>query len=215
KRFPDKDSVLRFFKKDGPLVNTRGADPEEANAAAFCHVSTKRSIIAPDLNPGCPETMAGAEENGSGGCGGAAVRELSHVMNLVVRRAALYASMLSHRREMEALKSQGIRVNTGQHTEGQLWTNKDVDMDAETELPSVEEIESELLPKDYTTTEELATALKRWYFVGTVIRDFYGSEKANSIKWELAKSKKAEVDWAIPSILRHFQEPTLFVYGNG
>ncbi|KAF9342253.1 hypothetical protein BGX26_007957, partial [Mortierella sp. AD094] len=82
KRFPDKDSVLQFFKKNGSLVNTCGVDPGEANTAAFCHVLTKRPIMTSDLNPGCPEAMAGVEKDDGRGC--AAVKESSHVMNLVV-----------------------------------------------------------------------------------------------------------------------------------
>ncbi|KAG0018262.1 hypothetical protein BGZ80_007385, partial [Entomortierella chlamydospora] len=129
-----------------------------------------------DLNPGCLEVMVGVEEDG-GREFGAAVKKSSHVMNLVVRRAALYAPVLSHRRKMEALKSQTICVNPRQHIGGRLRDQRRW-YECQGRLPSVKEIEPELLPNDYVTTEELATALKRWHLVDTVLRGFCGSEKA-------------------------------------
>ncbi|KAF9109485.1 hypothetical protein BGX27_007563 [Mortierella sp. AM989] len=177
KRFPDKDSVLQLFKKNGSLVNTCGVDPGEANTAAFCHVLTKRPIMTSDLNPGCPKAMAGVEEDDGRECG-AAVKESSQVMSLVVHRAALYAPILflqkvyiiyvlcymrqcCHIAEKWKPEIAKDPCNPRQHIEGQLWINKDVDMDAKTGLPSVKETESELLPNDYATIEELATALKQ------------------------------------------------------
>ncbi|KAF8930119.1 hypothetical protein BGZ58_008454 [Dissophora ornata] len=96
-----------------------------------------------------------------------------------------------------------------------LVTHKDVDTDAKTGLPSIKEIESVLPPLNYATVDELETALKRWHLVEPVLHGFYGSGKVKGLGWELSKSKEAEVDWAISSVLRHCKGPTVFVYGNG
>ncbi|KAK3822835.1 MAG: hypothetical protein J3Q66DRAFT_385364 [Benniella sp.] len=150
-------------------------------------------------------------------------RKPKQVINLHVKRAALYSPTLAHRRAMERLKRQRPSVNAQGSITPAVWTTAQVDaisakLPRSVELPSIQELESSLPSSTFDTIETYRLGLKQFTM-------FYSSRTMKKLSWEKTKSLRAEKDWAVNGALQvvkassesdmESQRNALIVYGNG
>lgn len=144
--------------------------------------------------------------------------------NLHIRRSALYGPSLSHRQTMENLKRRRPNVDQATEISPAIWSHP-YESAGNIELPSINELETFLPDRGFTSIEVYKEGLRGWWYVHEVLTGFYSSMRLKRWSWELAKATQAERDWAFHGALRVADpaagahsgptRPVIFVYGDG
>ncbi|KAI8345795.1 hypothetical protein B0O80DRAFT_471819, partial [Mortierella sp. GBAus27b] len=147
------------------------------------------------------------------------------VTNLHIKRAALYAPTHSHRQALQSLKRIRPVVTQSATIDPSIWISPTQFNTSEGcfEVPSIQELESSLPDRNFTSVEDYKTGLQRWWDLHDALTGFYGSTKLKKWTWELSKANRAEQDMAFNGALKvanplggaHLgpTTPTLFIYG--
>jgi hypothetical protein len=187
---PDEDTINRIFQ--GKVPRCCGWDPGEIVTAALCLIEHEREWNgAPD--PGEPP-----------------------LINLMIRRAALYSPTKDARAERERVKNRKPNVLPGEDINGGIWTRSTDPEGARTSVPSIQEMESCLPERGQVTVEKFEQALRVRVSMEPLLREFEGSRNRKKALWEEKKAALSELDMAVDAILRlSGPQPCVIAIGNG
>jgi len=136
----------------------------------------------------------------------------SVVRNLLVKRAALYSPILSHREAMNRAKNERIKPPA---SPGYIF-------------PTVNDFQNRLCNLGNGSPRDVCLHINWWMFVFRWLRSFYSTTSYKRKDWDRKKAFRAEYDWAVRGLLQcggadvkvHEKvtdgsgRDILFVYGN-